>query len=125
MASGRMDTKPTKPAAPRAWPRTLSRATPAALMAAAPMPMKKGQRRRRLTPKMAGSVMPKTAEAPLAPARPFILASRVLKKTARATAPWATLAMEAMGKMKSALSWSSGISTAGKDWCRPVTTIGE
>ena len=69
--------------------------------------------------------MPKTAEAPLAPARPFILASRVLKKTARATAPWATLATEAMGKMKSPAPWSSGISTAGKDWCRPVTTIGE
>ncbi len=69
-------------------------------MAAAAMPMKKGQRRRRLTPKMAGSVMPKSADAPPAPARPFILASRVLKKTARAAAPCATFAMEAIGKMK-------------------------
>ena len=94
------------------------------------MPMKKGQRRRRLTPKMAGSVMPKSADAPPAPASPLILASAVLKKTASAAAPWATFAMEAIGKMKEpappALMPSiSGISTAGNDWCRPVTTIGE
>ena len=90
------------------------------------MAMKKGQRRRRLTPKIAGSVMPKTAETPPAPARPLSLASRVLKKTARAAAPCATFAMEAIGKIKSPtppFAGSSGISIAGKDWCRPVTTI--
>ena len=128
MSCGMIETKPTKPAAPRAWPRTSKSATPADPIAAATMPMKKGQRRRRLTPKIAGSVMPKTAEAPPAPARPLSLASRVLAKTARAAAPWAMFAMEAIGKMKSPmppLTGRSGISTAGKDWCRPVTTIGE
>ena len=90
--------------------------------------MKKGQRRRRLTPKIAGSVMPKTAETPPAPARPFIFALRHLKKTASAAAPWATFAMDATGKMKSPrppLEGSRGISMAGKDWWSPVTTIGE
>ena len=79
---------------------------------------------------MAGSVMPMTAEAPPAPARAFILASLALKKMASVTAPWAMLAMEAIGKMKepgppSSIWAMSGSSTAGKDWCRPVTTMGE
>ena len=120
MSVVRIDTKPTIPAAPRECVRRSSRDTRMPPIPAAPIPMKKGQRSRRLTPKMAGSVIPKSAETPPAPASPFILASRVLRNTARATAPCATLAMEAIGKMKDppvlALSAMSGSSTAGKDW---------
>ena len=120
MSSGTIETKPTNPAAPRAWLWISSRATAAPPREATPIPMKNGQRRRRLTPKMAGSVIPTIAETPPAPARPFILESLVRRKTARVTAPWATLAMEAIGKMKDppvlALSAMSGSSTAGKDW---------
>ena len=79
---------------------------------------------------MAGSVIPTIAETPPAPASPFILESLVRRKTARVTAPWAILAMEAIGKMKEPgppllICAMRGSSTAGKDWCNPVTTIGE
>lgn len=60
-------------------------------------PAMKGLKKRRFTPKMAGSVMPIKADRAEGSARPLILASRVLKATASAAPPWAILAALAIG----------------------------
>ena len=77
---------------------------------------------------MAGSVMPNKAEIPDAEQMDFILSFFVIRSTARTAAPWATLFMLAVEKMKLppvwALSASSCVSMAIKLWCMPVMVIG-
>ena len=75
MSEALIETKPRSPAAPSAIAFTLKMLTKAPPTAAEPIPMKNGQRSRRFTPKIAGSVMPINAEAADAPARPFSLPS--------------------------------------------------
>ena len=61
------------------------------------MPQTSGLTRRRLTPKMAGSVIPKNAEREDGRARFLNLWFLVLRATAKQAAPCAKLAEEAMG----------------------------
>ena len=60
-------------------------------------PATKTLKKRRLTPKMAGSVMPMKPERAAGKARPRTLALLVLTETARQAAAWPMLAALAMG----------------------------
>ena len=65
---------------------------------------------------MAGSVMPKQADTPEAEARARSFSSRVVIATAKVAAPCATLATDAVAKMKEPPVAKSCSSTGGKDW---------
>ena len=65
--------------------------------AAPAMPATNGLNLGRLTPKMAGSVMPSRQEMPEGTARALVFSDLVLRATARQAPPWAMLAAEAMG----------------------------
>ena len=77
---------------------------------------------------MAGSVMPSKALTPAAEQIDFSLTSLVLNSTVRTAAPWATLFMEAVMKMKlppvTAMEASSCVSIGMNEWCMPVSVIG-
>ena len=86
MSLGTMATKPRMPAEPSDMERRSKRLTRAEPKAEPIMPQKNAQRIRRLTPKMAGSVIPKKAEAEAAPARPLIFWFFTKRKIASAAA---------------------------------------
>ena len=71
-------------------PRSAPHAPPA-------IPQARGFTRRRLTPKMAGSVIPNAAERDEGIATDFIFAFLAFRPTARQAAPWAKFAADAMG----------------------------
>ena len=55
----------------------------------------------KLTPKRAGSVIPRRADTPAEDARPLVFSLFVKNKMAKVAAPCATLAIDATTKMKS------------------------
>ena len=91
------------------------------------MPHTKGLTLGRLTPKIAGSVMPSRQEMPEGTARLLVLTVLVLSATARHAPPCAMLAADATGSQYVTFSgWASmETSMAVYIWCRPVTTEGE
>ena len=67
-------------------------------MAAAAMAQKKGQRRRRLTPKIAGSVIPKTGGCTTGTGQALELGVAGLEEDGQSGRACATFAMEATGE---------------------------
>ena len=83
----------------------------------------------RLTPKIAGSVIPSNAETPAEEVRAFCFWLLVAKKIAKVAAPCPMLAIEATGKIKEppvlATLANNWVSIAGKVWWSPVMTMAE
>ena len=121
---------PITPAGPNDDDSTWNNPITKPAIPAEPRAIKNGNLYFKLTPNMAGSVIPSMAEAPADDDSARNFSSFLAKKnTANAAAPWATFETAAIGKMKSppvlVISASNVVSIAGKLWCNPVTTIAE
>ena len=80
--------------------------------------------KRKLIPKMAGSVMPREAESEEGRATDLVFWFLTFSATARHAPNWAKLAAEAMGIQK--LTPVEEIMPASMTlymWCRPMTTV--
>ena len=77
---------------------------------------------------MAGSVIPSRAEIPEAEQMDLIFSFFVISSTVSTAAPWATLFMLAVEKIKLPPVWAllarSWVSMAIKLWCMPVIVMG-
>ena len=117
-----IERNPRKPADPRetatTWRRPAKRAPTAEPIRA----QKNGNLYFKLTPKRAGSVIPRRADTPAEDARPLVFSLFVKNKMAKVAAPCATLAIDATTKMKSPCpapfcqAESNCVSMAGNDW---------
>ena len=88
------------------------------------MPAMKGFMKRKLMPKMAGSVMPREAEREAGRATDLVFWFLVMKNTAKQAPNWAKFAAEAMGiQVLSPVEEIMPASMTLYIWCRPITTV--
>ena len=99
------DKNPKNPADPRATAPTLKIPAINEAMHEPTKAQKNGNLNFKLTPKIAGSVIPNNAETPADEAKPFVFLSFVKVIKAKVAAPCATLAIEATIKIKSPTPW--------------------